>query len=470
MKISFVGLGKLGCCMFASLAKHYEVVGIDINEHIIKSLQEGKSPYPEPELQELLNTVKNNITVTNTHEAVKDTDVTFIMVPTPSDENGGFSSEYVEQAILEVGRNISDEKEYHLIVVCSTLIPGTMEETIRPLLEQASNRIVGDKKRHWKTKLNGKEYGVVKKPIGLCYNPEFMALGNVIHDFNYPEFIIIGESDKRAGDLLEEIYQKIAPINESADIGFNEYGSFRYTPLHRMSLYNAELAKIANNAYVAMKMSFANTIGEICEGMPTGNATHVLNALGDDSRIGNRYLQAGLSFGGPCYPRDSRAFTYTANKYGIRAHIAEMIDVVNIEHINRVVSKILQILSKKGTNKISILGVTYKPDTIVVEESASMKIIEKLIAEGIIVTAYDPSISLELLPLPGLTYRVANSVQKCLEYAEVVFIATPWNEFKNLTKNDFKTMKEHPVVIDAWGIQKQLSHDTEIEYHELGVN
>jgi len=428
MKISFVGLGKLGCGMFATLAKHHDIVGIDKNPELVKKLQKGIVPYTEKDLQEMLDINKERIRVTTDITKVAETDATFIMVPTPSDESGGFSSEYVEKAVLEVGRNIPDTKKYHLVVVCSTLIPGTMEEKIRPVLERSSNRTVG-------------------KDIGLCYNPEFMAIGNVIDDFINPDFVIIGETDEKAGKILEDIYSFKKLINY--------FASF-----HHMSLYNAELSKVANNAYVAMKMSFANTIGEICEGMPTGDAEKVLSALGSDTRIGKKYLNSGLSYGGPCFPRDSRAFTYSANKYGIRAHLSEMTDIVNIEHINRTVSKILQILSKEGTNKISVLGLTYKPDTMIVEESAASKIVKILMREGIKVRSYDP----------GALVTTAKSVKECLADAKVCFIATPWNEFKELKKYDFQVMKENPVIIDAWGIQNQLQHDKDIEYILLGKN
>ena len=209
MKISFIGLGKLGCCMFASLAQHFEIVGIDKNPEIIKQLQKGIAPHPEKDLQELLEFNKKNITATMDCTKISETDVTFIMVPTPSDSSGGFSSEYVEKAVLEVGRNIPDTKDYHLVVVCSTLIPGTMEEKIRPVLERASNRKVGEKPYMTFQTIDHKKVAIEKKPIGLCYNPEFMAIGNVINNFNHPDFVIIGESDQRAGKILESIYSKI---------------------------------------------------------------------------------------------------------------------------------------------------------------------------------------------------------------------------------------------------------------------
>jgi nucleotide sugar dehydrogenase len=270
MKISFVGLGKLGCCMASCIASKYPVVGIDIDQDIVDKINKSESPHDEPQLDKFIKIVKPSFEVTTNHKAVKDTDVTFIMVPTPSIGEGEFSSEFVEKAALEVGRWIPDKKDYHLVIITSTVTPGTINERIIPILERSSRRKIG-------------------KNLGVCHIPEFMAIGQVLYDFMNPEFLIIGESDQKAGDMALALYNDI--------LGF---GGLSEENVHRMSIRNAELTKLANNAYICMKLSFANNIGEICENMPTGNAEKVLNALGSDSRIGNKYLKAGLSYGGPC--------------------------------------------------------------------------------------------------------------------------------------------------------------------------
>lgn len=442
MKISFVGLGKLGCCMALSLAsKGFHVLGVDLNRELVDKLNKGKAPHFEPGLEELIEDSKDWFQATTDIRKIVDTDVTFIMVPTPSDINGGYSTEYVETAALEVGRYISAKKSYHTVIITSTVIPGSIDYKIIPILERASGRKIGNS-------------------LGVCHVPEFMAIGNVIWDFINQDYVIIGESDKRAGGIVEEVYRQLFR------------GSTKEVPFYHMGLRNAELSKVANNAYVAMKMSFANTIAEICENMPSGNAREVLNALGADRRIGNPYLKPGLAFGGPCYGRDSYAFMFTANKYGAQAHLAQMTDVVNLHQTERMVTAILKALSDAGTNKLAMLGITYKPDTILTEDSAALKIAEKLIKEGIQIRVYDPSFKFEMnnLPVvPGLTYE--KDIIEVLRNAEVCFIATPWSEFYTIMKQDFRHMKpEKPILIDAWGIQQQLRNDPSIDYREVGVH
>lgn len=275
-KISIVGLGKLGACTLVALAsKGFEVIGIDVNKDTVDKINKGIPPIYEPALEPLLKLYKDRIKATIYHEEIKETDMTIFIVPTPSLPDGSFSTEYLEAAILETGRCLPDSKKYHNFVVTSTVLPGDMETKIKPLLEQCTNKKVG-------------------KELGLCYNPDFIALGNVINGLLSPDMVLIGESDPRAGDMVEQMHIHLTGVEITEKLSVSQ------TPIHRMSLYNAELAKISLNAYVTMKISFANTITQICGEMPTGDAEKVLNAIGDDTRIGKKCLKSGLSFGGPC--------------------------------------------------------------------------------------------------------------------------------------------------------------------------
>lgn len=434
-KISIVGLGKLGATTLCVLAsKGFHVIGVDVNEGTVHKINNAISPIYEPGVQELLNENSERITASLDYEEILRTDMTVIIVPTPSTKKGNFSNKYVEEAIKQIGKVISKKKEYHNVVVTSTVLPGSMEKDIKPLLEKHSGKKVGEN-------------------LGLCYNPDFIAIGSIIHDMTYPDMILIGESDKKAGDMLELMHDRIV-------VGKGSISS----KVHRMSLYNAELAKISLNAYVTMKITFANTIAEICEKMPTGNANHVLSAIGDDARIGNKYLKKGLSYGGPCFPRDNKAFSYAADKYHTQSLLSVATDLVNEYEIYRMVDYISDLLSKMKTKDLSVLGLTYKTDSNLTEESASLKIVQKLIDLGINVKVYDPSFP----KVKGI--KLSKTIEECLMDTKVCFISTPWDEFKNMKENQFtEPMMENPIIVDAWGIQHGLKNSCNIEYREVGV-
>jgi len=442
-KISIVGLGKLGATTLCVLAsKGFRTLGVDISKGTVQKIKNGISPIYEPHVQELLNQNMSRIDVSSSFDKISDTDMTIIIVPTPSTNEGNFTTKYVEDAIISIGKAISKKKEYYNVVVTSTVLPGSMVEIIQPLLEKHSGKKVGEN-------------------LGLCYNPDFIAIGDIVRGLLKPDMILIGESDKKAGDMVEKMHLQLMK---------GEYTTPCHgAPIHRMNLYNAELAKISLNAFVTMKMTFANTIGEICEKMPTGNANDVLRAIGDDSRVGYKYLKAGLSYGGPCFPRDNRAFVYVADKYHTEAILSLATDVVNKSQIYRMVDIILGELKEARVRHLSVLGLTYKPKSNLIEESASYKIVQKVINSGIKVKAYDPS--LPYWNLKPQNFEGCFSIEECLKGAKVCFIGTPWEEFKELEDWQFlQPMTEKPTIIDAWGIQSDLKSIHNIKYMELGVN
>jgi len=254
-RLSVFGLGKLGCTMLACFAsKGWQVIGMDVNKLSVDTINKGKSPIYEPGVNDLIVTYKDNISATiDTKFAIINSDVSFIIVPTPSTKDGTFSTDYVETVAAEIGSHLRTKDDYHLIVITSTVLPGDMKQ-IQDLLEKTS----------------GKTFST---DFGLCYNPDFIALGSVVRDFLNPDMILIGESDKNAGNILENVHKSL--INSTPKI-------------HRMNFYNAELTKIALNSYCTLKITFANTLAEICENMPGGNVDQVTDALGDDSRIGRK--------------------------------------------------------------------------------------------------------------------------------------------------------------------------------------
>lgn len=237
-----------------------------------------------------------------------------------------------------------------------------------------------------------------------------------------------------------------------------------------MSFENAELTKIALNSYCTLKITFANVLAEICEKFPGGNVTDVTSALGFDSRIGNKYLKGGLSYGGPCFPRDNKAFAWTANKMGVSLMLATRTDEVNEFHrTKRIPEKLISILAESNGRTIAVLGLTYKADTTLVEESAAMSVIEALAKEKINIQVFDPAGMKEAEPLlrkyPNVIF--SETALDCLKDAELCFIASPWKEFSKLSVDDFKNNMKKPVIFDAWNLF-EFGNEKELDYRQIG--
>jgi len=407
---SVVGLGKLGLPFAVCLAsKGFQVIGVDIDESKIKAVNNGVSPISETNLQEMLSRHKDSIIATNDYRyALANSNVSFILVDTVSDSDRGYSSEKLELSCREIGKVLRDKDTFHVVVVASTVLPLTCEKKLKPILEKHSEK---------------------KCPadFGLCYSPEFIALGSVIHDFLNPNFFLIGESDPKSGQIVENIYRKISN-----------------SKIVRTSIVNAELTKIAINCFLTTKISFANTLGEVCEKLPNANADTVTSLLGLDHRISAGCLKAGLGFGGPCFPRDNKAFSFLAKQLGCQSWLAEAIDKVNAIQVNRVIEKVKSILRDKGT--VAVLGVSYKPNTEIVEASQSLEIAKKLSGLGYKVKVYDPQAMNEAKLILGDNVVYCNSLQQCVENTDLCIVATPWKEFEHLEVS--------VPVINCWNVRK----------------
>jgi UDPglucose 6-dehydrogenase len=423
MKISVIGLGKLGSPLAAVLAsKGFSVVGTDLNAAYVEAINAGAAPVDEPRLQELIEANRERLRATmDAPGAVAETDVTFVIVPTPSDETGRFRNSFVLAAMETVGAGLRRKNGYHVVVVTSTVMPGSTGGEIRAALELSSGRTVGEQ-------------------LGLCYNPEFIALGSVVRDMLTPDVILIGESDAKAGDVLERIYLRSCD-NKPA--------------VHRMNFVNAELTKISVNTFVTTKISYANMLGEICDCIPGADVDVVTAAVGADSRIGGKYLRGAIGYGGPCFPRDNVAFASLARTVGARAELAEATDVVNRHQVERVVGAIRAQLQEPGP--IGILGLSYKPDTGVIEQSQGVALARRLMDEGREVVAYDPkalqSARLELSSADGDgqygRFVAAQSAEECVRRSALVVVMTPWPEFRAIPLSAF-TRPRRITVIDCW--------------------
>ena len=415
MKISVIGLGKLGAPLAAVLAsKGFRVTGADLNVSMVNAVNAGKSPVDEPRVQELIEENRGRLTATtDVAAAVAGTDVTFVIVPTPSDSAGRFSNAFVVDAMTAIGAGVRRKSGYHVVVVTSTVMPGSTGGEIRAALEAHSGRRVGP-------------------ALGLCYSPEFIALGSVVRDMLTPDMILIGESDAKAGDTLDRIYA------QSCD----------NKPLvRRMNFVNAELTKIAVNTYVTTKISYANMLADICDRIAGADVDVVTQAIGCDSRIGAKYLRGTIGYGGPCFPRDNVAFAALARSIGARAELAEATDSLNQYQIERVLGAIQA--RHAGAGAIGVLGLAYKPDTAVVERSQGLELVERLLDEGHDVVAFDPKALASAQAAVRRPFKAAGSAEDCVRAASLVVVMTPWPEFRAVPADAF-ARAPRLTVIDCW--------------------
>lgn len=410
MKISVIGLGKLGSPFLAVLAsKGHEAAGCDLNPDFVSKINQGIAPVQEPGLQELLTAHRLRIHATGSiEEAAAASDATFVIVPTPSEKNGFFTNRYILETLKGIGSAIRRKDGYHLVVILSTVMPGSMEGEIRPALEAASGRKLG-------------------ADLGLCYSPEFIALGSVVRNMLYRDLVLIGESDRKAGDLLEGIYRTVCENSP---------------PYCRMNFVNAEIAKLAINTFVTTKISYANMISDLCQRLPGADSDVVTKAVGKDSRIGEKYLKGAVAFGGPCFPRDNIALSALAGQIGARFDLAQA-----TQAINRYQSERLQALIEKFAEgkRTAILGLSYKPGTAVVEESQGIHAANFLAGAGYEVSAYDPMAMEEARKVLRSEVRLYASLTECVQAADTILILTPWPEFAG---GDYRGK----TVIDCWGI------------------
>ncbi|MBC7803165.1 MAG: UDP-glucose/GDP-mannose dehydrogenase family protein [Candidatus Parcubacteria bacterium] len=435
MKISVIGLGKLGTPLAAVLAsKGHTVVGVDVNPDFVRLLASGKSPVEEPGIQKLVGEHRERLSATGDIEAaILATDVSFIIVPTPSDNQGGFSNRYVLSAIANIGQALKKKRDYHVVNVTSTVMPGSTGGEIRRALESSSAREVG-------------------ATVGLCYNPEFVALGSVVRDMLFPDMILVGESDPRAGGVLAEIYQSVCENDP---------------PVMHMNWVNAEITKISINTYVTTRISYANMLSDICERLPGADVDVVTRALGADSRIGKKYLKGALGYGGPCFPRDNVAFSHLARGLGARADLAEATDSLNRYQIERLAAAATRLLD--GGSKVGILGLSYKPETAVIEESQGLALAARLSEDRREVFVHDPmALSAAMVILQDKVVPM-RSAEECIKAVDVLVITTAWPQYASIPASAFARPQARLQILDCWRTLSRDSIAGVADIHYLGV-
>jgi nucleotide sugar dehydrogenase len=357
--ISVIGIGRLGICVCLCLEKAgYSVVGVDTDPNYVDQINKKTFNSPEPSVSKMLKESNNFVATTKIDYALEFSDVIFIYVATPS---GGGDKHYDHTTLGKVLMSINQRKvvNKHIVIGC-TVIPGYIREVGNSLLKDCVN-------------------------TSLSYNPEFISQGDIINGIFFSDFILIGEGSKEAGDRLDEIYKNIADCHK------------RQTDIHRMSPSSAEITKLSVNCFVTTKIAFANMIGDVADLTPDADKFHILKAIGSDSRIGKKYLNAGYGFGGPCFPRDNRALGGYIKSVGINPLIPEATDLCNKLHTQFQVKELLKI----NITNYMVNGAGYKePCTVpIIEESQKLLIGSELAKKGINVTIKDSKLLLDCVKL-----------------------------------------------------------------------
>lgn len=410
MQISVIGLGKVGVTLASCLVKAgHKVIGVDLDAELVASLNEGRFHTPEPGVMERLSRGAAGafLATTSTARAVAETDVTFVIVPTPSNALGGFSVRFVMSACQDIGAAIRTKSGAHTVAIMSTMLPGSSDTLVIPKLEEASGRRIG-------------------QGLGYCYNPSFIALGEVVKGMETPDYLLIGQADAQSGDTVLAVHKSMAASS----------------PVARMSPIEAEITKIASNTHETMRVSFANMLLSICSEVPGANVDRITEALAH--RMGKRFFKGAVPYGGPCWPRDNQAFAVFMDAVRTPATLPRAVDSFNDEHGRYVLRKILAVTSRGQS--VGVLGLAYKPGTPVVERAFAGDLSRWLTQEGRRVIGWDPAAMGEFRKELGDTIAYADSGDDCLKRSDVVVVTLPLPELPAL---DWSLAKA-ATVVDCW--------------------
>jgi GDP-mannose 6-dehydrogenase len=418
LKVTIFGLGYVGTVSAGCLASRgHEVVGVDPVQTKINLINNGQSPIIEAEIGELIASAVAGARLRATDEvaqAIRETDLSFVCVGTPSQPNGNLDLRYIKRVCEQIGQAIKEKDEWHTIVIRSTILPGTMCQIVIPALEQSS----------------GKTAGI---DFGVCHNPEFLREGSAVKDFHCPPKTVIGELDQTSGDLLAQLYTGIPG------------------PFIRTDLKTAEMVKYSDNSWHALKIGFANEIGNLCKSFNI-DAHEVMKIFCQDQKlnISSAYLLPGFAFGGSCLPKDLRALAYRAKMQDLELPILNSI----LQSNEMQVARGLRLIMDKGHKRIGVLGFSFKAGTDDLRESPVIEVAERLLGKGYELLLYDKNVSIASLVganrdfilnrIPHISKLMVSDINEVLEYAQTVVIGNEDPDFGSVPDR----LRDDQVLVD----------------------
>lgn len=412
MNISIVGSGYVGTTVAACLADlGHEVTNIDIDETVVEQINAGETPIHEPGLADLVGEHGGDrLQATTDYAAVRETAVTFLALPTPSTDSGSIDTSIIETSTRSLADALASKDEPHLVVIKSTVVPGTTEDVLLPILDATTES--------------------TETPHQIAVNPEFLREGSAVSDFKHPDKVVFGTQTTDAQQQLTSVFE---PLFEKSDTATVETG-----------IREAEMIKYANNVFLATKISLINELGNVCKeyGVDT---YEVADAIGLDDRICERFLQSGVGWGGSCFPKDTKAFIAAARDVGYDPSLVEAALEVNDKQPVRLLDLLETHIDLNGC-RIAVLGLAFKSGTDDIRNSRAIPTINGLQERGANVVAYDP-VAVENMrnQFPDIEY--AASAQEALDGAHGAVVVTDWDEFAAL-EEEFDRMAE-PVVVDG---------------------
>jgi UDPglucose 6-dehydrogenase len=417
--VSIIGLGYVGLCTAATFASRGIItIGIDVDQERIRQVQKGKAPLHEPNLDRMLKKVvkRRLLEATTDVSEATNTSTSFLTVGTPSQPDGSIDLTYVKKATADLGNAVRVKQGYHVLAVKSTVIPGTTNNTVKPILERSSGKTVGPN-------------------LGLCANPEFLKEGTAINDALNPDKIVIGSNDKKSVEQLTRLYRRF-------------YGT-KLPPVITTTPETAELIKYASNAFLATKVSYINTIANIAQQVPGVDVNQIAEAIGRDPRIGPLFLKAGPGYGGSCFHKDLQALISYSRNHGYDPILLSATEQTNEQQADRVVELSEKLLGALSEKRIAVLGLSFKKDTDDIREASSIRVIIRLQEKGAKIIAYDPMAIPNAKKVIGDRIEYTEDPRTAINGADCCIIMTEWDEIKKLRPKDFKAIMRAPNVVDA---------------------
>ncbi len=423
--VSILGTGFIGLCSAACFAqKEIKVIASTHNEKKAEMINSGVAPFYEANLQEIMDEIKKDKPELlrcslDPVKAVLNTDISMITQGTPMRADKSIDLSYIENTAREIGEAFKVKEKYHLVVVRSTVVPGTTRGLVSKII----------------TEVSGKEAG---KDFGLCMQPEFLAEGRSIEDTLHPDRIVIGELNEKSGSMLQEFYQYF-------------YGDhLKNCPVLRMNLESAELVKYGNNCLLSTKISYTNEFANFAELVPNVDVGQVMKGVGLDYRISSRFLGAGVGFGGSCFHKDVNAIKAWSKSKGYTSRLLEAVLGINDDQAIHIVDIAEELAGKLAGKKVTLLGLAFKPGTDDMREAASIRVVNELIKRGIYdIVGYDPKANETAEKELGSKIKYAKDIDNALKESECAFLITEWDEFKNLKPDYFKKLMKSPNLVDG---------------------